>query len=67
MNLSPVLTMLKMHAPLIAVMIGGPLECVAVSLLCAAFDVPPERLVDTMLDQQRRNELGSKLESIVIK
>ncbi len=66
-DLSPILTMLKMHAPLLAVMVGGPLESVVVSTLCLAFGVPATQLVDTMLDFQRRNELGKKLESIIIK
>lgn len=65
-DLSPVLPLLEKYSPHLIMALGGPLEIVLVGALCLAFNVPPDRLVHTMLDEDGRNEAANRIKNIVI-
>jgi hypothetical protein len=64
--MNEIIDILKKSAPFLVAFMGGPLELVLIAALCAAFGVTPDRLVDAMLDEEKRGTLEQKLKDIII-
>jgi predicted ABC-class ATPase len=63
-DLEPVVPYIKEYSPFVFSLLG-PLPSLAVSILCVVFECPPEKLIDTMMNLEKQNELRNKLEKVV--
>lgn len=64
-DLSEVLPYIEKYSPLLIGLLQSPAELVVITLLCIAFQVTPDKLVQAMLDANARDELADKLKNIV--